>query len=96
MKPQLPGDPGSPAQIAEIAKAMTEIGYDAAVQTEGGESFIAAHNCVFHRLASDHPEVCGFDVAMLSASSGCEVEHRSCMIRGGSACRFHFQAGKKI
>lgn len=78
------------ARVAAIAEIMQEIGYDAIAKPENGEQLIEAHNCVFHMLAAKCPEVCSFDIALLSASSGCRVEHRSCMVRGGDACRFHF------
>jgi predicted ArsR family transcriptional regulator len=90
--PQLAGEPGSPERISAVAATMQEIGYDAAAREENGEQLIEAHNCVFHRLAAKCPEVCSFDLALLSASTGCEVEHRSCMVRGGDACRFSFRA----
>ena len=90
MKAQLPDGPGSAPQITAIAKMMTGIGYEATARTEDGKTFIEAHNCVFHRLAAKNPEICSFDIAMLSASSGCKVEHRSCMMRNSDACRFHF------
>lgn len=85
---------GSNGRIAAIAEIMQEIGYDAVAKTGSGEQQIEAHNCVFHKLAVKCPEVCSFDIALLSAASGCRVEHRSCMVRGGDACRFHFISGQ--
>lgn len=85
------GAPGSAEQLRQIASAMTELGYDASAKKEEGETIIEAHNCVFHRLAEKNPDVCKFDLALLSESSGCNVEHRSCMVRGGAACRFSFR-----
>ncbi len=94
MAPRLAGDEGSAGRISAVADVMRELGYDAAAKTENGEQLIEAHNCVFHKLAAKRPEVCSFDLALLSASTGCEVEHRTCMVRGGDACRFSFSAGK--
>lgn len=85
------GAPGSAEQLRQIASAMTELGYDASAKKEERETIIEAHNCVFHRLAEKNPDVCKFDLALLSESSGCRVEHRSCMVRGGGACRFSFR-----
>jgi predicted ArsR family transcriptional regulator len=87
---RLAGAPGSADRIAAVATIMRELGYDAASRTENGEPVIEAHNCVFHKLAEKSAEVCSFDVALLSAASGRPVEHRTCMVRGGDACRFHF------
>jgi len=87
--PRLAGKTGE-ARIAVIAAIMQEIGYDARARSENGEPLIEAHNCVFHKLAAKCPDVCSFDLAMLSACSGQTVEHASCMVRGGDACRFRF------
>lgn len=89
--PRLAGKSGE-QRIAAIAAIMQEIGYDARARSENGEPVIEAHNCVFHKLAAKSPEVCSFDLAMLSACSGQSVEHASCMVRGGDACRFRFGA----
>jgi predicted ArsR family transcriptional regulator len=92
MQVRLRGNSGSPERIVAIIEIMQEIGYDAVAKTESGEQLIEAHNCVFHKLAAKVPEVCSFDIALLSASSGSQVEHQSCMVRGGDACRFRFVA----
>ncbi len=89
--PRLAGKTGE-QRIAAIAAIMQEIGYDARARSENGEPVIEAHNCVFHKLAAKSPEVCSFDLAMLSACSGQAVVHASCMVRGGDACRFRFGA----
>lgn len=89
---RLTGAPGSTERVAAIAEIMRELGYDAVPKTESGEPVIEAHNCVFHKLAAKNPEVCSFDIALLSTASGSRVEHRTCMVRGGDACRFRFAA----
>lgn len=91
---RLAGERGSAGRIAAIAEIMRELGYDAVPKTESGEQMIEAHNCVFHKLAAKNPEVCSFDIALLSAASGSQVEHRTCMVRGGDACRFRFIGAK--
>ena len=72
----------------QLAGRLTALGYEAAAIKHDGEPQIEAHNCVFHALAARHPEVCHFDLAFLSASSGREVRHAECMVRGGRVCRF--------
>jgi len=90
MTSRLSGESGSEERIASIAAIMQEIGYDAVAKTGEGEKLIEAHNCVFHKLAAECPEVCSFDIALLSTCSGNRVEHSNCMVRGGDACRFRF------
>jgi predicted ArsR family transcriptional regulator len=77
-------------RIKSIAGLMRELGYEsqAVDGAEGAE--IEAHNCVFHDLALADPTICEVDLALLRTLSGKEVEHRSCMARGGRTCRFAF------
>jgi predicted ArsR family transcriptional regulator len=91
---RLPDEENASKRVAAIAEIMQEIGYDAVTKTENGEQEIEAHNCVFHELAAKCPQVCSFDVALLSSCSGRRVEHRSCMVRGDDACRFRFDPAK--
>lgn len=72
----------------QLAERLDALGYEAAPIEHAGEPQIEAHNCVFHSLAAKHPEVCHFDLAFLAASSGREVRHAECMVRGGRTCRF--------
>jgi predicted ArsR family transcriptional regulator len=87
----VPEDPAR--RVAPLAQLMTGLGYHArAVEAGPGLPVIEADNCVFHHLAARYPEVCRFDLALLSAYVGAEVEHRECMVRGGQCCRFGFRA----
>lgn len=92
---RLPDEGNASKRIAAIAQIMREIGYDAVTKTENGEDQIEAHNCVFHELAAKCPQVCSFDLALLSSCSGRRVEHRSCMVRGDDACRFRFVSANR-
>ena len=72
---------------------MDELGYDARTGANmGGAPTIEADNCIFHELAMKNPEVCQFDLALLSGFSGSKVELNECMARGGHVCRFRFTA----
>lgn len=81
-------------RIQQVARLLTELSYQA--ETEEPQSVsallsIKATNCVYHDLATTHPEVCHFDLALMSELTNCEVEHTECMVREGQVCRFHFQ-----
>jgi predicted ArsR family transcriptional regulator len=83
----------SSTRVAALARLMADLGYRArALPVEGGPPVIEAMNCVFHRLAAEHPQVCRFDLALMETYTGLPVEHQECMLRGGTACRFHFKA----
>lgn len=78
-----------PASVVDTAAALRTAGYAAGV-SNSAKPEIVAHNCVFHRLAERFPAVCQFDLAFMEAATGCKVEHRECMVRGGKVCRFGF------
>jgi len=78
-------------RIQRIAALMDELGYDAhTVQHGPGAPVIEADNCVFHELAMKQPEICQFDLSLLSGYTGSPVELHECMARGGHVCRFKF------
>ena len=80
-------------RIDEIVKIMNETGFIAkTIAPEGNDKLprVQCKNCVYHDLSKDYPEVCRFDVGFLSGLMGAEVEHQSCMQRGGDSCSFRF------
>lgn len=84
---------GTRERIDRLSELMDELGYDAhAAREAGGLPTIEADNCVFHELARRQPEVCRFDLAVLSGYTGADVELEECMARGQHVCRFRFRA----
>ncbi len=80
-------------RIQQVASLLTELSYQAEVEEPpSGEASpsIKATNCVYHDLATTNPEVCHFDLVLMSELTHCEVEHKECMVREGEVCRFHF------
>ena len=80
-------------RIAEIVKIMNETGFVARTTTPAGSDKlprVECRNCVYHDLSKQYPEVCRFDIGFISGLMGAEVEHESCMQRGGETCRFRF------
>ena len=56
-------------KVEQLAAVMDELGYDAHTTKDvGGAPAIEADNCIFHELAMKDPEICQFDLALLSAS----------------------------
>jgi len=81
---------GNLEKIETLVTVMDELGYDARMGRPMDGPTIEADNCVFHELAMTHPEVCHFDLALLSGYTGNKVELHECMSRGGRVCRFRF------
>ena len=78
-------------KVAQLSSLMDELGYDARMTKDvGGAPAIEADNCVFHELAMKNPEICHFDLALMSSYTGSKVELHECMARGGHVCRFRF------
>ena len=80
-------------RIDEIVKIMNETGFVAKTLPGPDNSrlpLVECKNCVYHDLSKDYPEVCRFDIGFLSGLMGAQVEHQTCMQRGGAACRFKF------
>jgi predicted ArsR family transcriptional regulator len=78
-------------RVGKVSKLMDELGYDARTGKDiAGAPTIEADNCVFHELAMKNPEVCQFDLSLLSGLTGSKVELDECMARGGHVCRFRF------
>jgi DeoR family transcriptional regulator, suf operon transcriptional repressor len=80
-------------RIAEIVKVMNEAGFVAKTMAPGDAEKlpqVECRNCVYHDLSKDYPEVCRFDIGFLSGLTGAEIDHLSCMQRGGQTCRFRF------
>jgi predicted ArsR family transcriptional regulator len=72
-----------------LAEQMDVLGYEAQAVDAGGHVEVEAWNCVFHALARQHPDVCRFDLAFMSAATGRPVQRTQCMLHGAPACRFH-------
>lgn len=83
--------PSSPAELLErITKTLNELGYRAMLKQSDLRkgAIIEATNCVYHSVAKEHPELCGFDVRFIENASGMNVKLESCIARGGTVCRF--------
>jgi predicted ArsR family transcriptional regulator len=85
-------------RIRVLAAIMRELGYESGAVDSPKEKFpaIEATNCVFHSLAQRFPEVCHFDLAMMSKVVGRDAIHDECMVRGGHVCRFKFNRVSQI
>ncbi len=84
-------------QIVNLANVISHYGYQASVSSGAKQPLpdIEAKNCVYHDLARQYPEVCQFDLALLSGALQVDVEHQECIARGGGVCRFKFHEKRK-
>lgn len=80
-------------RVKKLSGLMEQLGYNTRVPASGSGTIIEADNCVFHNLAFKNPDICKFDLALLSTFTESEVTHQECMAKNGNVCRFKFTQG---
>jgi predicted ArsR family transcriptional regulator len=81
LEPRLQGQD----RVAQTLAIMNELGFNA---SQDGPNRLRATNCIYRAVAQECPEVCCFDVELISRLTGQTVQHDSCMVRGADDCRF--------
>ncbi|MCM2280265.1 MAG: winged helix-turn-helix transcriptional regulator [Bdellovibrionaceae bacterium] len=76
--------------LSQVTKTLNDLGYRASLKQSDLRkgAVIEATNCVYHTVAKEHPELCGFDIRFIENASGMDVKLETCIARGGSVCRF--------
>jgi len=85
-------------RLKKLIIIMTDLGYQANLinkSENNPHTMIEAHNCVYHELAQTHPEICEFDIGLISTFLKQELELTKCLAKGGCACRFKINTMKK-
>ena len=78
-------------KVEKLSELMEQLGYNTkSAKVVDGEPVIEADNCIFHNLAIKNPEICQFDLELLSSFTDSNVDHQECMASGGNVCRFKF------
>lgn len=93
LRAQYPGLKTRHEKVQKLSELMQQLGYNTGgnASAASGGPVIEADNCVFHDLARKDPDVCQFDLALLSNFTDSKVDHQECMARGGNVCRFKFK-----
>lgn len=91
LRAELGAAPAGAGRVEALATLMAGLGYEAQAMGDDAAPQIEAQNCVFHKLAFKRPEVCRFDLAMMSAATNSDIEHRNCMAHGAACCTFAFR-----
>ncbi|OTG67498.1 helix-turn-helix transcriptional regulator [Acinetobacter silvestris] len=84
-----------PIRLIKTVNIMNTLAYDAALVETEALPAIEANNCVYHDLAREYPQVCQFDLALLSELTESKVTHEKCMQKGDPVCRFCFSDMQK-
>lgn len=90
MKSKFSSADSTPELLSKISITLNELGYRTGVKQSDLRkgAIIEATNCVYHAVAKEHPELCGFDIRFIENISGLDVKLESCIARGGTVCRF--------
>lgn len=84
VRPRLEGKVGVERR-REVVRILNELGYEATLTEDGA---IEAVNCVFSHVAKASRTACRFDVVLLGALLGEDVDQGSCLADGHACCRF--------
>jgi predicted ArsR family transcriptional regulator len=95
MEDRFKGAATSAELLAKINTVMNELGYQTTLKQSDVRkgAVLEATNCVYHAVAKQHPELCGFDVRFLKNVSGMNVTLETCIARGDAVCRFCLKKG---
>ncbi|SEN65870.1 helix-turn-helix transcriptional regulator [Nitrosomonas marina] len=76
-------------KVHEVVSILQELGYDAST-AHNSDSYaeIVANNCVYHRIAEECHNVCTLDLSLLTSLLNADIEHKTCIVRGGKNCCF--------
>lgn len=78
-------------KVGKLSEVMEQLGYNTkSAMIVDGVPTIEADNCIFHNLAIKNPEICQFDLAMMSTFTDSNIDHQECMASGDNVCRFKF------
>lgn len=82
-------------KLEKLTEIMNQLGYNTrSVGIIDAAPTVEADNCIFHDIAVKNPEVCQFDLALLSKFTDSTINHQECMATGGHVCRFKFTPNK--
>jgi len=90
MKAKFRATDSTPELLSKVSATLNELGYRTGVKQSDLRkgAVIEATNCVYHAVAKEHPELCGFDIRFIENISGLDVKLEACIARGGAVCRF--------
>jgi len=91
LRQQYSGLENQQQKVEKLSEVMEQLGYNTKnVKVIDDMPMIEADNCIFHNLAIKNPEICQFDLALMSTFTDSKIDHQECMASGGNVCRFKF------
>jgi predicted ArsR family transcriptional regulator len=75
-------------RLAVVARALSEAGYMAEWEADGGTFRLAEHNCAMRAVVERFPELCAVEERFLEDVLGAEVQRREHIVRGCNSCEY--------
>jgi predicted ArsR family transcriptional regulator len=89
----IPQDAPLRIRLAYVVDHLNAQGYVATwKETEGGY-ILCTTNCPYERIAEHHPEMCGFDLRLISTMLGVVPRYLGSLREGASACQYFIPDG---
>ncbi|WP_380081761.1 helix-turn-helix transcriptional regulator [Deinococcus lacus] len=77
-----------PEQLAQLAQALTELGFEASAECEGGSWYIVERNCPSLQVARAYPALCQTELWTFRQLLGPQVERETRISCGQGCCRY--------
>jgi DeoR family suf operon transcriptional repressor len=76
------------ARLQRLVRMLSEEGYMAEWNSQGGTIRLAEHNCAIRSVAERYPEVCAAERRFLTEVLAAQVERRTHITEGSNACEY--------
>ena len=76
-------------RVESLMRVMNELGFIAKLTVnKDARACVQACNCLYHDVAQKYPQICQFDLALMSGALGEPVKQSRCMAKGDTECEF--------
>ncbi len=75
-------------RLQRLVRMLSEEGYMAEWNSQGGNLRLAEHNCAIRSVAERYPEVCAAERRFLTEVLAAQVERRTHITEGSNACEY--------
>ncbi|MBT3941492.1 MAG: ArsR family transcriptional regulator [Chloroflexi bacterium] len=80
------GDDG--AGITRLTEILQEQDFNPEINNDQGKISLSLMSCPFRSVAMNNPQLCSYDMAVISAVASAPVERISCLTEGDPVCKY--------
>lgn len=89
---ELPAEWPLEARLGRMVELLTDMGFDASLEGQGGTWFLVQRNCPTLQVARVHKSLCLCEIEMYSQVLGVSIAREEHMACGQSACRYRLES----